>query len=54
MVKTNLVLANRSDSLRTTVPTHIVKQFKLKAGNKLDWELMVEGGSLIIKITPLR
>lgn len=54
MVKTNLVLANKSDSLRTTVPSHIVKQFKLKQGDKLDWELIAEADTLKIIITPAR
>lgn len=54
MVKTNLVLANKSESLRTTVPSHIVKQFKLKQGDKLDWELIAEADSLKIIITPTK
>ena len=53
MTMTNLVLANSSNSLRTTVPSHIVKQFKLKAGDKMDWTFMVEGNKLIIIITPV-
>ena len=32
--RTNLVLANRSDSLRTTIPASIVRQFGLHAGDK--------------------
>ena len=54
MVKTNLVLANKSESLRTTVPSHIVKQFKLKQGDQLDWELIAVSDSLKIVITPTR
>ena len=50
---TTLSLAvSKSDSLRTTVPTHIVSQFKLKAGGKLDWNLEVVDGKLKIIITP--
>ena len=41
---TNLVLANKSESLRTTVPAHIARQFKLKAGDRLAWEMVVEDG----------
>ena len=52
--QTNLVFANRSGSLRTTVPSHIVKQFKLKNGDKMEWELIVEEGTLAIKITPVK
>lgn len=54
MAKTNLVLANKSDSLRTTVPSYIVKQFKLKAGDKIDWELAVEDGEMRIVVIPRR
>ena len=52
--RTNLVIANKSDSLRTTVPSHIIKQFKLKAGDQLEWNLVVENNTLRIVITPLR
>ena len=54
MFKTNLVLANKSESLRTTVPSHIVKQFKLKQGDQLDWELVADANTLKIIITPTR
>ena len=51
---TTLSLAvSSSESLRTTVPTHIVSQFKLKAGDKLDWDLRVIDGKLNIVIAPL-
>ena len=52
--KTNLVLANRSDSLRTTIPASIVRQFGLHAGDKIEWELRVEGSSLKIIVTPTK
>ena len=52
--RTNLVIANKSDSLRTTVPAHIIKQFKLKAGDQLEWDLVVENNTLKIVITPLK
>ena len=52
--KTNLVFANRSGSLRTTVPSHIVKQFKLKNGDKLEWELIVEQNALKIVLKPVK
>lgn len=41
-----------SDSLRTTVPLHIVQQFKLKPKDHFSWELKVEGGELQILVTP--
>ena len=52
--RTNLVIANKSDSLRTTVPAHIIKQFKLKAGDQLEWNLVVDSGTMRIMITPLK
>jgi len=51
MARTNLVLANKSDSLRTTVPSHIVKQFNLKPGDRIDWELVVENGGMGVRIS---
>ena len=51
---TNLVLANKSESLRTTVPAHIARQFKLKAGDRLAWEMVVEDGGLKIIVSPVR
>ena len=51
---TTLSLAvSKSDSLRTTVPTHIVSQFDLKPGSKLNWDLKVVEGKLEIIITPI-
>ena len=51
--KTNLVLANRSDSLRTTIPASIVRQFGLKAGDQITWDLKAEGSTMKILITPI-
>ena len=39
-------------SLRTTVPSWIVKQFDLSTGDKIEWELMVEGETMIIRVCP--
>jgi hypothetical protein len=38
-------------SLRTTIPMSVVKQWRLKEGNKLDWEWKVQNGemTLIVK-----
>ena len=52
--RTNLVLANRSDSLRTTIPASIVRQFGLQAGDKIEWNLKAEGSILQIIITPAK
>ena len=52
--RTNLVIANKSDSLRTTVPAHIIRQFKLKARDQLEWNLVADSGTMRIMITPLK
>tara|TARA_R100001463_G_scaffold108497_1_gene163033 strand:- start:411 stop:638 length:228 start_codon:yes stop_codon:yes gene_type:complete len=39
-------------SLRTTVPSWIVKQFGLMSGEKIAWELKVEGETMIIQVSP--
>ncbi|MBD3252267.1 AbrB family transcriptional regulator [Candidatus Pacearchaeota archaeon] len=44
--------STKSESLRTTVPAGIVKQFSLKEGDKLDWMLKAEDGKIIIVIKP--
>jgi bifunctional DNA-binding transcriptional regulator/antitoxin component of YhaV-PrlF toxin-antitoxin module len=41
-------------SLRTTVPMSIVKNFKLKAGDKLDWNFDVKDGKMIIVVQPVK
>jgi bifunctional DNA-binding transcriptional regulator/antitoxin component of YhaV-PrlF toxin-antitoxin module len=43
-----------SESLRTTVPYSIVKQFGLTEYDKLEWTLKAEGGDLIIQVKPLK
>ena len=44
----------RSTSMRATVPMSIIKQFNLKAGDKLGWKLKVENGDLIIVVRPIK
>jgi bifunctional DNA-binding transcriptional regulator/antitoxin component of YhaV-PrlF toxin-antitoxin module len=52
---TALSIANtKRESLRSTVPMSIVKQFNLKRGDKLEWTLKAEGGEMIIVVKPLR
>lgn len=41
-----------SGSLRTTVPKWIVKQFNLKAGEKLEWGLIVKDNKMVIEVSP--
>ncbi len=49
---TRLVLANKSNSLRTTIPAHIIRQFKLREGDQLEWSLEVKGGKMVLGVTP--
>jgi len=44
----------KSESLRTTVPMSIVKQFDLKAGDKIGWKLEVRNNEMIIIVTPIK
>lgn len=46
--------ATKSESLRTTVPYSIVKQFGLTEYDKLEWALKVENGELIIQVKPIK
>jgi antitoxin component of MazEF toxin-antitoxin module len=41
-------------SLRSTVPMSVVKQFGLKAGDKLDWHLEVKNNEIIIVVKPIK
>ncbi len=45
---------SKGESLRTTVPMSLVKQFGLTEDDKLDWILKAEGGELIIHIKPIK
>jgi bifunctional DNA-binding transcriptional regulator/antitoxin component of YhaV-PrlF toxin-antitoxin module len=42
----------KTESLRTTVPASIIKQFGLTEYDMLDWILKAEGGELIIQVKP--
>ena len=44
----------RSTSMRSTVPMSIIKQFNLKAGDKLGWKLKVDDGELVIIVRPIK
>ena len=52
--RTNLVLANKSKSLRTTIPASIVKQFGLVVKDQLEWNLEVIEGKLRVIINPVK
>jgi len=52
---TKLTLAKtKSESLRTTVPMSIVRQFNLKVGDKIGWKIDVKDGELIIVVLPIK
>ena len=52
---TTLTKANNTKSLRTTVPTNIVKQFSLSEGDTLEWFLIAEAeGKMGVKIIPIK
>jgi hypothetical protein len=44
----------KSESLRTTIPFSIIKQFGLTEYDELDWSLVVESGELVIKVKPIK
>ena len=46
--------ATKSESLRTTVPMSLVKQFGLTEYDKLEWTLKVENGELVIQVKPIK
>lgn len=48
------VATSGKESLRTTVPMSILKQFKLGVGDKLDWELEARDNQLIIVVRPIK
>ena len=40
--------------MRATVPMSIIKQFNLKAGDKLSWKLKIENGELVVIVKPIK
>ena len=52
---TKLARANKlSGSLRTTVPSGIIKQFELNEGDNLYWKLEPRNDELIVVIRPFK
>jgi len=45
---------SRSHSLRTTVPSSIVKQFNLEEQDSLEWSIEARGSKLVIVIKHLK
>ena len=48
------VATSTSKSLRTTVPIGIVRQFRLKEGDQLEWQLEVLNGNMVIVVKPVK
>ena len=44
--------ATTSESLRTTIPMGIVRQFNLQTGDKIAWKMEVREGKLVIVVKP--
>ena len=53
-ITTLSVAASGKESLRTTVPMSILKHFKLKAGDKLDWDFEARNNELVILVRPIK
>jgi len=53
---TSLTKANKtSESLRTTVPSSVIKQFDLKEGDQLRWRFETDKkGEIFVKIEPVK
>jgi hypothetical protein len=53
---TSLTKANKtSESLRTTVPSSVIKQFDLREGDKLRWLFETnKTGEIFVRIEPIR
>jgi hypothetical protein len=52
---TNLNKAtSKNESLRTTVPRSIIKQFDLTEYDQLEWNLKAEGSELTINVKPIK
>lgn len=43
-----------TNSCRSTIPAGVMHQFSLSVGDKLEWELKVENGSLVIFVKPVK
>jgi antitoxin component of MazEF toxin-antitoxin module len=43
-----------NESLRTTIPRAIVKQFNLTYKDQIEWIMKVQDGELIIQVRPLK
>jgi bifunctional DNA-binding transcriptional regulator/antitoxin component of YhaV-PrlF toxin-antitoxin module len=48
------IATTTSKSLRTTVPISIVRQLKLREGDRLRWQIKAEDGNLTVLVEPLK
>jgi len=48
------IATSKKQSLRTTVPMSIVKQFNLQGGDKLEWIFDVKDGEMVILVRPTK
>ena len=46
--------SSKSNSLRTTFPISLARQFKLQEGDRLRWILRAENNDLVIVIEPMK
>ncbi len=53
-ITTIAVATTKSKSLRTTIPIGFVRQFHLREGDKLKWQINVINGKMAIIVEPLR
>ena len=44
----------KSESLRTTIPSSIIKQFGLTEYDELEWSMVVENNELVVKVKPIK
>lgn len=50
-METKLVTANASKSLRTTVPSEVIKALGLKEGARVVWEVVPEGRKFGVNVS---
>jgi len=48
------IATTSSKSLRATVPIGIVRQLKLREGDKLRWQIRAENGNLVVVVQPVK
>ncbi len=46
--------ASNTKSLRTTVPIGLARQFGLKEGDRINWQMKIENGELVMVVRPTK